>query len=654
MIETQGPTKNLFIWVAALFALLAGLIGIGTLSFAAFQQAVGDDDERLAAGEMYARSNAVILAAEDVFDALQNAERGERGYVLVQNPVFLDPYSRNVRLVEPRIDQLEQLIVESGGDGSSVEALRALSTLKLEEMAEIIARVDAGDVEGARTAIGTGYGRRLMDQIREIVSEFRISEERNLTMRREAISAAESETSQSIEQLAILGIALLIAAMIAVIAFGALLTRAYRSAAREQLIEDENEALEAAVAERTRELSIANERLIAEAHSRETAEDRLRQAQRMEAVGQLTGGIAHDFNNMLSVVIGSLDLLRRRTKDEPKLQRLIDNALQGADRAATLTARLLAFSRQQSLKPAETDLNDLLEGLTDFLQRTLGEAVRIRMKLADDTPDVFVDSAELENVIINLGANARDAMPKGGTLTIGTRRVELAAAEDRGGQPLPAGNYAEIAIEDSGEGMPPDVLAKVYEPFFTTKPVGRGTGLGLSQVHGFVLQSGGAIDIQSEVGKGTTIRLLLPQADAPSGEARPQLSEAEELPVARAGETILVVEDQDQLRSLTVDVLRDLGYTVHAAGSGKSALEMLGQSGSLSLLFTDIVMPEQTGEELARAARQIEPELKILYTSGFTQAAGVEASQLDPPGDLLRKPYTVDQLAAAIRSAIDS
>ena len=493
-----------------------------------------------------------------------------------------------------------------------------------------------------------------MEQIREITEEVRRQEEVRLEQRRTAVSTAESETSQSIQRLAIFGTALLVAALVAVIALAALLTRAYRAAEREHIIEAQNEALEAAVAERTRELTFANERLVAEAQSRESAEARLRQAQRMEAVGQLTGGIAHDFNNMLSVVIGSLDLLKRRTKEDSRVQKLIDNALEGADRAATLTARLLAFSRQQSLKPQVSSTNDLLENLREFLQRTLGEQISIDFDLAADAPPIFVDAAELENVIINLGANARDAMPKGGTLSIASERRELTAARDLNGHVLAPGIYAAITIADTGEGMSADVLAKVYEPFFTTKPVGKGTGLGLSQVHGFVIQSGGAIDIESEPGQGTCICLYLPE-----GEHREEFVHLEADPVgfmpeARPGERILIVEDQDQLRDLTGDVLRDMGYDVEAAESPSVALEIMArEKGAFSLLFTDIVMPGQSGDELARAARADYPTLNILYTSGYTQGAGVDARALDPPGDLLRKPYTVDQLAVAIRRAID-
>lgn len=645
--------RTLFLWVAALFALVAALVGIGILSAAAFQQAVGDENNRTRAGGLYAQSNATLLAAAAVYDALQDAERGQRGYALTQNPVFLDPYNENVSRVQGRIDQLDELIGPEGDESPKIEALRTIAQLKLDEMADVVRKVDEGRIGEARRDISSGYGRRLMQQINELIIEIRQDEEERLTERRDALLDTSRQSAEAFQRLALFGVALLGAALIAVAGLALLLIRAYRSAEREQIIETENEALEAAVAERTRELVVANEKLIAEAESRESAENRLRQAQRLEAVGQLTGGIAHDFNNMLSVVIGNLDLLKRRVDDDPKVSRLIENALEGADRAATLTSRLLAFSRQQSLKPEVIDLNELMRGMEDFLRRTLGETVRVEMDLSEDSPDVFVDPSELENVIINLGANARDAMPKGGRLTVRTARVVLHQKEDHHGQILQPGTYARIDIEDTGEGMPPEVLEKVYEPFFTTKPVGKGTGLGLSQVQGFVIQSGGSIDIKSEQGQGTVIGLLLPEGqqreDLVSLDAEP----AGDLPEAKPGESVLIVEDQDQLRALTVDVLRELGYRVEAAASAGEALKILEEQDGFTLLFTDIVMPDRRGDELAGMSRAFAPDMTILYTSGFTQAAGIEERELNPPADLLRKPYTVDQLAHAIRRAID-
>ncbi|MEE4350951.1 MAG: CHASE3 domain-containing protein [Pacificimonas sp.] len=649
-----GP-QRLHLWVAALFALVAALVGIGALSAAALNQAVGDEDARLRAGQLYEQSNDTLLAASALYDALQDAERGQRGYALTLNPVFLDPYNQNVSEVGARLDRLAALVADDEGLSPKIISLRTISNLKLDEMEEVITTIDEGRVDEARAYISSGYGRRLMEQIGNLIVELQEAEAAQVEARRRAALGSAEDSAASISRLAQFGIALLASAILAVVLIALLLARTYRAAMREEMIELENEQLERAVADRTAALTRANERLIAEADSRESAETRLRQAQRLEAVGQLTGGIAHDFNNMLSVVIGNLDLLKRRIDAEPKVLRLIDNALEGADRAATLTSRLLAFSRQQSLKPAVTDVNALVTDMEDFLRRTLTETVRLDFALGEDVPDVFVDAAELENVILNLGANARDAMPKGGTLSISTSAETLADETEMHGQTLFPGQYAVIEIADTGEGMPEEVLAKVYEPFFTTKPVGKGTGLGLSQVQGFVIQSGGSIDIESAPGEGTTIRILLPEGEQREDVAGMLASpDQDELPTAKPGEAVLVVEDQEQLRLLTTDVLRDLGYRVEEAESGAEALARLSAGGDETLLFTDIVMPDQSGDELARAVRAERPGIKLLYTSGYTQAVGVDAATLDPPADLLRKPYTVDQLARAVRRAIDS
>ncbi|MGB7404236.1 MAG: CHASE3 domain-containing protein [Pacificimonas sp.] len=649
-----GGVDRLWGWGLALSALIVALIGMALLSATAFRQTIGTESARSTAEELYAESYQTIQAAEALYNALQDAERGQRGYVVTENPLFLEPYNENVSETVPRFEELAALVTASTVQSERVAALERIIDLKLEEMAGTIEQVRRGDRAAAEREIATGYGRRLMVEVETIIDEIRIEEQRQLSERRTALENSEAEQAASIAQLALFGTALLITALLAALAVGVLLWRSYRSSERERLVEEENEALEEAVASRTRELVQTNQRLLAEARQRETAEDRLRQAQRMEAIGQLTGGIAHDFNNMLAVVIGSLDLLKRRTKEDPKMVRLIDNALEGANRAATLTSRLLAFSRQQSLKPEVTDLNSLVGGMQEFLRRTLNETIHIDIDIEENAPDVFVDGAELENVIINLAANARDAMPGGGTLSLATGLRVLDEAEMHQHQRLEAGRYAVVTVADTGLGMEPEVLAKVYEPFFTTKPVGRGTGLGLSQVHGFVLQSGGSIDINSAPGKGTRIELILPEGHAPKGIVKPETAGLGDIPMAKDGETILVVEDQAQLRQLTVDMLTDLGYDVRQASSAGEALIALDEEPRADLLFTDIVMPDQSGEELARTARGLVPNIRLLYTSGYTKAAGVDAATLQPPAELLRKPATVEDLANAVRRALDA
>lgn len=403
--------------------------------------------------------------------------------------------------------------------------------------------------------------------------------------------------------------------------------------AREVLARSREE-LEAAVRERT-------ERLMA-------AEAQLRQAQKMEAVGQLTGGIAHDFNNMLAVVIGALDLMERRVaQGRTDIDRYLIAARDGASRAAALTQRLLAFSRRQPLAPTALDVNDMLSGMIELLVRTLGEGVVIETWLARDLAPVVADRNQLENVVLNLAVNGRDAMPKGGTLTIETEQRTLGTAEaDR--NEIAAGDYVEIRIRDTGTGMPPEVAARAFDPFFTTKGVGKGTGLGLSQVFGFVRQSGGHVTIDSEPGRGTCVRVLLPAR--PEAVPSPAATATErDLPRGRASEVILVVEDEDRVRTYSVEALRELGYGVVFARDGIEALRLLERGQKISLLFSDVVMPEMSGRELAARVRQRAPGLKVLLTSGYAPDAPAE----DAGDNILAKPFDIATLAVAIRTALD-
>ncbi len=412
-----------------------------------------------------------------------------------------------------------------------------------------------------------------------------------------------------------------------------------------------NQTLEARVAERTAELSTANVALREEMAGRARSEAQLRQLQKMEAVGQLTGGIAHDFNNMLAVIISSLNLLQRRiAKGDTNVGRFADAALDGAQRAASLTQRLLAFSRQQALSPAVTDVNRLVGTMSELLSRTLGETIRLETVLAGGLWKAHIDPSQLESAILNLAVNARDAMPEGGRLTIETANAYLDDTYAASHGEVTPGQYVLIAVTDTGSGMDADVLAKAFEPFFTTKPVGRGTGLGLSQVYGFVKQSGGHIKIYSEPGHGTTMKLYLPR-HAAEGEAAT-------LPALPAGtstgtETVLVVEDDARVRQMTIEALTDLGYTVLEADGAARALTLIETQPGIALLFTDIVMPEVNGRKLADAALKLRPDLKVLFTTGYTRNAVVHNGVLDHGVQLLGKPFTIQQLAAKVRHVLD-
>ncbi len=642
-------------FIVGVFTLAAALIGIASITIASFQRAVTTEQIRLDADMRATQGLEALLAAEQAYNSLQDAERSQRGYVITENPIFLEPYNDAIAAEPALTDALERLVGDDNKDQTNrLNLLRKLTALKLEEMANSVELVRAGQMTAARNDVSSGYGRRLMEQIRSVMDDLIAEQRRLLKVRREAVIESDAAGAQSIYRLAALGIALLVSAMVSMAALAYMVYRTKLAVERELAGEEQRGILEAAVAERTLELTKANEHLRSEIESREAVEDRLRQGQRLEAVGQLTGGIAHDFNNMLAVVISSLDLLRRRVKsDDPKINRLIDNAREGADRAATLTARLLAFSRQQSLNPETVDVNALVDSVVNLLGRTLGERIQIEKRQADNIPPIFIDSAELENALINLAANARDAMPDGGTLVIETARrsVDKNTAESRTGHA--ARTYAVISIIDTGEGIPADVVERVFEPFFTTKPVGKGTGLGLSQVHGFLHQSGGFIEIDSTPGEGTRVDLLLPEqmsAKTPSFKTSEAL---QPLATGTADESILVVEDEAQLRTLTVEHLRELGYTVRHAGNGEEALKILDEHPGIGLLFTDVVMPGLTGDALARAALEESPEIKVLYTSGYAKTGGEGDDALDPPADLLRKPFTIQALAAKIRETFD-
>jgi nitrogen-specific signal transduction histidine kinase/CheY-like chemotaxis protein len=385
--------------------------------------------------------------------------------------------------------------------------------------------------------------------------------------------------------------------------------------------------------------------------ARENAESQLRQMQKMEAIGQLTGGIAHDFNNMLSIVISSLEMLQRRLqKGEPDFQKYIDAASEGARRAAVLTSRLLAFSRQQPLKPDILDTNKIVSSMSELLQRTLGETIRVETVLAAGLWKTFADSAQVENAMVNLAVNARDAMPDGGRLTIETANVFLDEVYARGNDVQP-GQYVLLAITDTGTGMPQAVIDKAFDPFFTTKDVGLGTGLGLSQVFGFVKQSNGHIKIYSEVGQGTTIKIYLPRHYGKE-EARVDSPSTAPLAASIGQECILVVEDDEGVRTLTVDALRELGYVVLEASAAPQALGLIGKHPEIALLLTDVVMPDTNGRKLAEAALNLRPDLKVLYMTGFTRNAVVHNGMLDPGVNLIAKPFTLDQLATKVRAVI--
>jgi PAS domain S-box-containing protein len=386
---------------------------------------------------------------------------------------------------------------------------------------------------------------------------------------------------------------------------------------------------------------------------RRAMQEQLQQSQKMEAIGQLTGGVAHDFNNLLTVILGNLDRVGRQLPNlDATLRSSLEQVTRAAQRAATLTSQLLAFSRRQPLNPKVTDVNRLLQGLSDLIRRTLGEHISVETVLSGGLWRIEIDANNLEMALLNLAVNARDAMPRGGKLTIETANAHLDEEYASRFIEISPGQYVCISISDTGSGMTQEVMARAFDPFYTTKPPGQGTGLGLSQVFGFVKQSGGHIRLYSEVGEGTTVRIYLPRSHA--SEAEEPVAYTAPHVVGRDTETVLVVEDDPAVRAYSTDCLRDLGFSVLEAPDGPTALRMLNAHQEIKLIFTDVGLPGMNGRELANEARRLRPSLPIMFTTGYARNAIVHQGRLDPGVELITKPFSAHQLGTRLRELLDS
>jgi signal transduction histidine kinase len=565
-----------------------------------------------------------------VLSRLQDAETGQRGFIITRDPQYLAPYYDGARLLAGDLDSLRAATADNPGQRARAAELKQFAEARVKRLSVGIELIRKGEIVGAAEAIRAGVGKGLMDRARVLIAAMKTEEQRLFDAR---VQAAQRQSTLLTAWL------LLSAAAVAVLAL--FVTRDARRRAR-------------LAANARDQLVLVNAKLVEEASSRAEAEAQVRQMHKMESIGQLTGGIAHDFNNMLAIVIGSLDLAKRRlAKDRVRAEACIDNAMQGAERAAQLTQRLLAFSRQQPLAPVATDANRLVGGMSELMRRTIGETVRFETVLAGGLWPAFIDAGQLENALVNLCVNARDAMPDGGRLTIETANTHLDEAYAAQHDEVAAGQYVMVSVTDTGCGMPADVIERAFDPFYTTKEVGSGTGLGLSQVYGFVKQSGGHVKIYSEAAVGTTVKLYLPRhfgvAEAPGAA----IADAE-LPRANSHEIVLVVEDEERVRLLSVDTLRELGYTVFHAEGPRQALAKLAELPRVDLLFTDIIMPDMNGRKLADAARAERPDLKVLYTTGYTKNAIVHNGMLDHDVAFLAKPFTIAQLAAKVRQVLDA
>ncbi|WP_244276453.1 response regulator [Methylobacterium indicum] len=421
----------------------------------------------------------------------------------------------------------------------------------------------------------------------------------------------------------------------------------------EQALRDLNEGLEQRVAERTRELAEANAALQHQIAERERIEDALRQAQRLEAVGQLTSGVAHDFNNLLTVIAGNIEFLERAVFDDRSRRRL--EMMRGAaERGARLTAQLLAFSRRQKLEPVPVQLNRTVASMRDLLQSSMGGSSRIEMTLQPDLWPALVDATQIELIILNLAINARDAMAVGGCLTIETANVRLAAPPARAEEPMP-GEYAMVAVSDTGTGIPAEVLARVFEPFFTTKEVGKGSGLGLAQVYGFAKQSGGGVRIDTRVGEGTSVRVYLPRVagEAALHEVRPAAADVSLARDTSDKRVVLVVDDDSAVRDITTTRLGEAGYAIREAGSGLAAIQALEADPAVDLAVLDFAMPGMNGVEVATVIRSRWPAIQILFVTGYADHTAL--SQVDVGGDdrVVQKPFRGEDLERKVASILE-
>ncbi|MBV8118834.1 MAG: CHASE3 domain-containing protein, partial [Alphaproteobacteria bacterium] len=691
---------------------------------------------------LVARSFEIVAATHSFMQAMQDAETGQRGFLITGDDNYLKPYEKGVQAAPVKLDELRQLTREDAEQQRHVGLLAALMKTKLDELKQTIAERRQQGFEAARRLVGTNIGADAMTAITAQTDAVIATENRLLDERQTAFLEAMRIDTLTSALAAVLAFAIILLG-------GLVLWRAYRrmQGSRASLRRSEerfrllvsgvrdyalfmldpagnvaswNGGAERVTGYRAGEIlgapysrffgpeqvaAGAPSHLLEVAATAGSAEDegwRLRkdgspfwasavvtalrdpggelrgfakivrdmterrrqqealeqsqaammQLQKMEAIGHLTGGVAHDFNNLLQSILGSVELMQRPggLSDPARVSRLLETTQRAAERGAALTHRLLAFARRQPLAPQVVDVNKLMGSMSELLYRTLGETIAVETVSAAGLWRTHVDPNQLENAILNLAVNARDAMPQGGKLTIETGNTWLDDSYASSHTEVTPGQYVQIAVSDSGDGMAEEVMAHAFEPFFTTKPEGRGTGLGLAQVHGFVKQSGGHIKLYSEVGHGTTVKIYLPRY-LPNDEPRPS-AEHQKLEAGAGRATVLLVEDDEDVRLYGAEALRALGYSVFEATEGQTALRILDENPGIALLFTDVGLPGLNGRGLAEEARRRSPNLKILYTTGYARNAIVHNGILDAGVDLLGKPFTTEALARKLEQML--
>ncbi len=603
-----------------------GVWAVRAMVAAAFVLLLGAMVGVLVASERAARAQGWISHTievrrdiERLKGALVDMETSQRGFLLTRQESLLAPYETARDDVQVLMTRLRQSTADNPHHRAVLDRLEILIVRRLSIIRQTIDAARHGNRATAIRRVSTGEGPTLMAAIRTELAAMDAEESRLFSERTRAAARERS-----------LLLVLTVAALLLVIGVGAALF--YISGRYIRTLEERTTALK-------------NEIM-----ARERSEAMLRQAQKMDALGRLTGGIAHDFNNMLQIITGSLQLLSRRMADaDDRATKLTANALEAAERAGALTSRLLAFSRQQPLEPKPLDVNRLVSSASQMLGRTLGGEVKVETVLAGGLWNALVDAPQLESAIVNLAVNARDAMNGKGKITIETANTYLDQHYASDHPEVAPGQYGLIGVSDNGSGMPPEVIEQAFEPFFTTKPRGAGTGLGLSQVHGFIKQSGGHVKIYSELGAGTTVKLYLPR-HVGEAERQEHRSVAHD---ASIGCSVLLVEDDAGVRAFASEALHELGCRVVEAENGEEALLRLQSGERVGVMLTDVVMPGMTGRQLADRVLELRPEIKIIYMTGFTQNAIVHNGVVDPGTRLLTKPFTLSQLQGALTAALD-
>jgi CheY-like chemotaxis protein len=701
-----------------LLAIVPLFIVLAAVAYFSVQFAVDERSEQAWIVHTY----QAIDRLQAVLSDMQNAETGQRGYIITHEARFLEPYHTGVARARTDLNQLAALTADNPVQAARTERLRQLVEARITALDVVLSHGSSAVTVSPGMLAAMDQGKQRMDSLRKELGLGRSEEARVLTKR-----IAERREAERNEIFAASVAALI--ALLVLMATALLLVRSNLNLAKsEKRLENESAILQTTLdtirdgiamfasdgelcvfndnffhffglpkslarkgaylsdmrkedcsgssvfeedtfgehAQEFRRVSFKGRELdvyraavptggfiivCVDVTARVQAEGVARQAQKMEAIGHLTGGIAHDFNNILQVIGANLERTARNLGKGSNEAERVQNALNAVANGARLTGQLLAFARRQPLDPRSTNVSRIVQDMTDLLRRTLGEAIDVECVTAGGLWNTLIDPSQIENAILNLAINARDAMPGGGKLTIEVANAFLDDAYAAQHSEVAAGQYVMAAVSDTGSGMSPETIARAFEPFFTTKPEGRGTGLGLSQVYGFVKQSGGHIKIYSEMGQGTTVKLYLPRTRKPQEGTSSVATGA----VMGGTERILVVEDDEAVRSAVVDMVGELGYSVFKAENAEQALAILGSGVVIDLLFTDVVMPGPIGtRELARRAQQLQPHIRVLYTSGYTQNAIVHNGKLDDDVLLLSKPYRRDDLARKIRSILSS